>query len=331
MLEWERREAEIAEAIAARGGALRIVLKTRDDPFFLERWIRHHAAIVGLERLVVFDNGSVLPEVDAIYRRYRAEGLLAVRFRRWCNDLHATATFAGLYRALARSSAYYCALDTDEFLVLLKDRRWTAGAAVADFLRDEGAAADAHPGLWLNNTDARDDRFTIGTGPAAMQRPMRGGKPILRCGAPAGPYVNHNAQVARALYGPGSRTNFAVLHMPNLSRAQRIAVCRLKLVAQGFLAPDEPAEAVLGRALDGETRAAVLKYAGQLRLLLADDKVPRDPAAPLRPGCVEFRADGTVTGGAARAGAGLARIAPIWPASGSRCRRRAYRRSSSSR
>ncbi len=296
---WEREADAIAEAVAARGGTLRILLKTRDDPYFLERWIRHHAAIAGLERLVVFDKGSVLPEVLETYRRWRPLGLLVAGFGGWCNALHSTRVFAALYRALARSSAYFCALDTDEFLVLLRDGRHAAGAAVAEFLERAGEAP-GHPGLWLTNTDGRDDRFEIGTGEAAMLRPVRGGKPLLRCGAAAGPYINHNAQVAPGLFGPGMRTNFAVLHMVNLSRAQRIATCRMKLVARGFLGAEEPAETVLGRVLDGVTDAAVLKYAGQLRLLLGADPVPRDPTVALRAGCVELLADGTVAGDGAR-------------------------------
>lgn len=217
-LQWEDDQPAAEAAITARGGFLRIILKTRDDPFFLARWIEHHAAIAGMEHLVVFDNMSELPEVLEAYRRYAAEGLLVIRFAGWCNDLHATRTFAPLYSALARSSRWFCVLDTDEFLGVLRGRRHAAGRAVMDWLREEDRVP-AHPGIWWTNTDARDDRFEVGGGLAAMERRVRAGKPLLRCDTDPGPYINHNIQVMPTLFQLRLRTNAAVWHLPNLSRA----------------------------------------------------------------------------------------------------------------
>jgi hypothetical protein len=290
---WERDAAEVAEGIARRKAELKFVLKTRDDPYFLEDWIRHHAAIAGLENLLVFDNMSVLPAVLDVYARYRRDGLTVVRFAAWCDDLHNTAAFGELYRALAQSATYFCALDTDEFVTLLHNGRHEAGAAILGFLRDN-PACDAFPGIRLSNTDARRDRFTCGSRSVELIRPVRGGKPVLRSRAPFGPYINHNSQVDPRLYGPATRTNLAVLHMLNLSRAHRIMACRLMLIARGFADPDEAPEQIAARDPGGSDDRAVLRYLRQLRILLGDDPTPRDPLVALRPGCLELRPDGTI-------------------------------------
>ncbi|MFH1604199.1 MAG: hypothetical protein ABIH03_09875, partial [Pseudomonadota bacterium] len=64
------RAAVLAHIARARA-PLKIVLKTRDDPYFLDDWIAHHAALVGAENLVVIDNNSTDPAVLASYAELR--------------------------------------------------------------------------------------------------------------------------------------------------------------------------------------------------------------------------------------------------------------------
>ena len=45
---------------------LKILLKTKDDPFFLAQWIDHHLGIVGPGNIIIFDNGSTNSEVLAM-------------------------------------------------------------------------------------------------------------------------------------------------------------------------------------------------------------------------------------------------------------------------
>jgi hypothetical protein len=47
MLDWVQQEQEICARIEGTPAILKILLKTKDDPFFLAQWIDHHLGIVG--------------------------------------------------------------------------------------------------------------------------------------------------------------------------------------------------------------------------------------------------------------------------------------------
>ncbi|MCB4767968.1 hypothetical protein LGR54_05070 [Ancylobacter sp. Lp-2] len=59
----------------------------KDETTFLECWIRHHAAIVGRENLIVFDNMSTSAATLDLYHPLEPD-LLVVRFQGFHNKLH---------------------------------------------------------------------------------------------------------------------------------------------------------------------------------------------------------------------------------------------------
>ena len=117
---WTHDKARICAELAERRGPLTICLKTKDEPYFLERWITHHANIVGLRNLVIFDNMSTNEAVWSIYDRFRRE-LLLVQFEGYCDALHVVAHYRELYEALKESTAFFAFLDTDELLVRVEN------------------------------------------------------------------------------------------------------------------------------------------------------------------------------------------------------------------
>lgn len=102
---WEANSAQSCARIEMVRSPLKIVLKTKNDPFFIERWITHHINIVGPENLIIFDNMSDDPEVFSTYRKYR-DRIHIIQFAGPHNNLHHIPSYKKLYQSLAKSSKY---------------------------------------------------------------------------------------------------------------------------------------------------------------------------------------------------------------------------------
>src|SRR4051812_33855099 len=96
---WSAEKSKICARLRGKKSQLKIVLKTKDESFFLRRWISHHAQIVGADNLVIFDNGSEDPDVLATYEEFRGR-IEIVRFDDFHNNLHRVEQYQDLYDAL---------------------------------------------------------------------------------------------------------------------------------------------------------------------------------------------------------------------------------------
>ena len=160
MLDWNQDEPEVCTRIARRPAVLKILLKTKNDPFFLRQWIEHHLSIAGPGNIIIFDNGSSNPEVFSIYEQY-SNLIEVVSFSGYHNSLHYTSKLPALYEALGRSSEFFTFLDTDEFLVLFKDDRFYKDERILEMLA-ANKETDVFPATWLYNTNWSATRFICG-------------------------------------------------------------------------------------------------------------------------------------------------------------------------
>lgn len=117
MLDWDREKDKICANIEKTPAVLKIVLKTKDDPFFLQQWIEHHVGIVGSANIIIFDNQSTDPDVADTFGRFSGD-IEPISFKGNHNLIHTAAYFPELYEALRRSSKFLTFLDTDERLAL---------------------------------------------------------------------------------------------------------------------------------------------------------------------------------------------------------------------
>jgi hypothetical protein len=67
MPKWDADKLAICTAITSHYAPLKILLKARAEPERFRRWINHHAAIAGLENLIIFDHISIGADVLPIY------------------------------------------------------------------------------------------------------------------------------------------------------------------------------------------------------------------------------------------------------------------------
>lgn len=283
---WETDRAEFCVRIERNHAAIKIVLKTKNDRFLIERWIRHHAKIVGPENLIIFDNMSDDPEVLALYREYR-DWIAIIRFADRHNNLHHTGLYRDLYRSLARSSEYFLFLDTDEHLILVENDKYYDNDSVSGFVMGN-RNFDLFPGTWLWNANWSPQQFNC----SGFVGNLACGKPLIRSSKIPTGYVNHTFQLSTRLFVPPFKTNLFILHLGRLFPQQRISTNMNKLLGAGIAHPGETPQSIARRNdIADEIMAG---YVNEIRDCLAAEERADFGNAPLDAGCLELSAGGTI-------------------------------------
>jgi hypothetical protein len=292
-LSWADDRTIACTRIAGRPATFKILLKSKNDPFFLKRWVAHHAKIVGLQNLIIFDNMSDDPDVLSFYRTH-AKDLLVIRFSDFHDNLHDTVLFPDLYAALESGCEYFIFLDTDEFLILLDGHRHQQSVGLQHVIASH-PGTDVFPATWLLNAAGSATRFLVGADMERLNHGLTWGKPIIRSRAGARGFINHNSQIEKWLFQSGIVTRFFVLHMVQLSAKQRVAANFQKLVANGFAAVTDRLQDLVERDMSRITHRNTLLYVSEIaRLLpLVSEPVPAADDA-CSAGCLHLRPDGTV-------------------------------------
>lgn len=292
LVAWENESTAICDRIRSSRGALKIVLKTKDDPFFLADWVDHHRKIVGDANLIIFDNGSSDSKVLSVYEELGPD-LLIASFGGFHNNLHNPKNFEELYTSLSASSDFHCFLDTDEFLAFYDGERFTSDASILRHLSDKDGGAFI-PSTWLYNAPSYRDRMLCGTDLGTLRNGLTWGKPLIRsAAAPFSGEVNHNCQIAKGKKPPAPLFGFFLLHMATLSPAQRIRANLNKLIARGFMQRGDSLEKVLERDISRATENEKLYVTEIKRMLsLREDRGPE--TAPLGTGSMRIDQSGKV-------------------------------------
>lgn len=67
-LRWPEDETEVCRAITRAPSPLKVVLKTKNDPWMLPLWLEHYLGFLAPHEIIIADNYSTDPRVDEIYR-----------------------------------------------------------------------------------------------------------------------------------------------------------------------------------------------------------------------------------------------------------------------
>jgi hypothetical protein len=108
---WEKDSSEFCAQIERHHAPIKIVLKTKNDRFLIDRWIRHHSKIVGLENLIIYDNMSDDHEVLSVYREYarKMSRFPTVRRNGWHKGgQEKCPTMAGVFSCTSMTSRMAC-------------------------------------------------------------------------------------------------------------------------------------------------------------------------------------------------------------------------------
>jgi hypothetical protein len=290
MLSWKTDRAQILQSIAAVNGKLKVVLKTKDDDFFIEKWIQHYANIIGIENIIIFDNESTNERTLQSYAKY--DDLLVVGFDGFHNLIHHVHLFPELYEALQASSQYFTFLDTDEFLV-----RYDQGVVRKDESILETIPPEARDGFipttWLYNQAGYEHRFTCGIERTVLNNGLIWGKPIISSSAPIAGSINHNCQIAEKTISVAPIGGLFLLHMAYLSPQQRIRTNLNKLVARGFIRSGDAIEEVLAKqCVDNDPN--IVLYLAEIRSLTDGTEILHSEADSLTSGTLRIAQDGRV-------------------------------------
>jgi len=283
--------AYIVARIARSKAPLKLVLKTKDDPYFLPQWIQHHRLIVGDGNLIILDNGSTDPGVVSIYERERNDILIA-RLDGLHYDLnYPGGRFAPLYSALRASSQFFMFIDTDEFIGHYDGQRISFDERILEPLTTLSENCGFIPSTWLQCVTGFRDRFLCGADETTLRYGLKWGKPMLnaRCtGLPE--LVNHNTHL-KGYLRPSALAGYFLLHLSRLSPKQRIRANFNKLVARGIIGQGDTVEDLWNK--DFSTMPAIIRmFVDEIRelSLLPDDC--GNETAPLSRGMMKISESG---------------------------------------
>ena len=243
LLQWGADNDKIISRIKNTKGFLKIILKTYNDGFFLERWIKHHANIVGLENLIIADNMSTDADVLDVYKKYEKK-LCVFGFSGHHNHIHNRELFKYFYDAIQLSCNYVLFIDTDEFLVFFEKFRWTANKKIQSNLRYflKNGSHQFIITVALHNLSCSDEHFFIDI-PDGIKwgKTLFSHKIIENCTA------MHNIQIPQHFFEkelPISM-NLFLLHLDKFSTEQRIKVNKNKLIKRGLCSDCDDVDSIL--------------------------------------------------------------------------------------
>ena len=243
MLRWETDKDTVCESVRKRESFLKIILKTRDDPILLDRWINHHVRIVGEESIIIFDNMSIDISVMQIYQSNK--NMLICQFNGYQDYIHDSQRYKELYAALKVSCKFYIFLDTDEFMAWAYNDRFYGDEQVLYRLKELPSGV-CYPGVWLRNLIGHDNRFYAFSEEYLVDG-LLWGKPLIAtqtnitCSL-----VIHNEHLFKTnMISLRSPRNLFVLHLNRLVPIQRIRANIFKLRTYGVYADEKNLEEIL--------------------------------------------------------------------------------------
>ena len=284
-LNWTGDSREVAEKIKRTKSILKIVVKNKDQFSHISEWVDHHQRIVGLENLIIFDNGSkddrVLDLLDSISDR-----ATVCQFEGYHNDIHRKAMFPRLFDALMQSSKFYCMIDSDERL------SWADTAStMAPLERILDHLADLNPGpcgvvlgVWADNVSGSRSLFRMFETNSRGILGLATGKPLIAGSSEPPDILCHNFQLNLPDIVGIESGNLMVFHMKNLFPEDRLRVNLEKMRQYRRIPPntadDEAIQMVVDKLRNHEFTGNPLKWAKEINEILRED--PRvAPSAPL--------------------------------------------------
>lgn len=247
---------------------LLIILKTRNEPAALARWLDHHRLFVETGAVLIVDNVSTDPDVQAIYDAHRDH--IDIRVLPGPQDLlHHPERNRDLYEHVFSRARHVTFIDTDEWLYASDGVTLRDGRAIIDLL-DSRPHDTLFPGLWLQNRNGTTREFLVNDTPSRARHACMWGKPVIPTGAgiPRG-FINHSVQLLEKNTYPCVSGGIVVAHLSMLDAAQRINANLNKLISKRLIAsPDEwPAVAADAERLAGADQHVRLYVAETLALM----------------------------------------------------------------
>jgi hypothetical protein len=234
---------DLFKLIEQEKSIFKIITKTKNENFFIEKWIVHHLNILQDTKLIVFDNMSDDKYVNRIYRKYR-NNIILFKFDMYMDSIHMARKFMQLYKSLSVSSKFFTIIDSDEYLYLYDGDRIINDNTIIKFL-EENTDCNFFAPCWIENV--ADSEKLLSFNPQNLSY-FHFGKPIINANIITAfelalnkysyPILHHIKDLPIWTYGK-TQTKFLLLHLKNLNKYQRIKANMQKLVAFKIIQNDK--------------------------------------------------------------------------------------------
>ena len=155
---WENDKEQIIDRLRLMA-TLKIGVKLLEQPSLIEGWIEHHAKIVGMENLIIADNGSRDRLSLDIYEKF-SDTATIFRFAGPHNEIHWHSRFDDLFKIIRETCQSFAFFDADERLVFIDGATWTANSSIiSKILRNKPGRII--PATWLINILNEFHRFSL--------------------------------------------------------------------------------------------------------------------------------------------------------------------------
>lgn len=234
---------------------LKIITKTKNERLLIEKWIKHHLAIIGEGKLIIFDNMSDDEYVLDIYEKYK-DNIILIKFASHHNDVHSYELFKDLYDAVAESTDFFTVLDTDEFLYLYDDNKAIHDTSILDYLR-ENKDCDFFAPCWLDNIEEKENLLNLNSELLSIKEKAElielfdWGKAIINAKIVKNSklekptyFFTHTTYLPQLNYKK-ALTKFFIAHLKKFSKEQRILTNMNKLVSHQVLSRNNDFEGLL--------------------------------------------------------------------------------------
>ena len=276
MLTWEDNSDYIRKQIKCKFKHLKILLKTKNEFYFIKKWVDHHYSDgIGL---IIFDNNS--DDLNVLnYYLTLPDDVLVVKYFGYHNDIHNLDLYSDLYTSIQESSTNFIALDTDEFLAYTDGKFVYPPDSLFNFSFDIFRYG-VDPCLWMYNDHYSEKLFEFGSIELIKER-LNWGKPIIHRDVLLKGYINHNVQILDNITNAlGIR--FFVFHLVNLNPLQRVNANLRKLISRGILPCNANIEDVIDlRRNDYHGEDNVILYINEIIHLIKMPSVIENSSSPV--------------------------------------------------
>jgi hypothetical protein len=226
---------KICSIIERDKSVFKIVTKTKNETFFIEKWITHHLNILQDTKLIIFDNMSDDEYVYSIYEKYK-DNIILIQFDLYMDCIHLLHWSKQIHKSISISSKFFTIIDSDEYLYLYDNDKLTNDNRVVKFIEDNQNCNFFCP-CYLENIPNNGNLFSFD--PQSLDF-FHWSKPIINTSLfpvfekslekHKWTSIHHTHLLPIQTYGK-TQTNFVLLHMKNLNKYQRIKVNMLKLLS----------------------------------------------------------------------------------------------------
>lgn len=295
-LRWPEDEAELCGNIRSTPSDLKVVLKTKNDPWMLPIWLDHYLGFLNPSEIIIADNNSTDSRVEEIYENCPKE-VFIFEYKTdskngFHNNIHCRNVFRGFHEALRASCRHVLMIDTDEFLILAQGDRWSSDRQMLLEMLERHDNR-ALPTLWLEAIIGSRDTCYLGDDDQRIINALAWGKPFAPSGF-AHPGVRiHNGQFPRDLFDEPDDVIPVLLHLPNFLAEQRLAANREKLAARGVVTVETPHEQIAALEVSQHKDPTVIRLVKETCEIL--QRKSGSPPLGVPKNSVTFATGGTVT------------------------------------